>query len=201
MTPRNPFLRRAFPLEKILGVPERFAASYMNSQSCVNPRRILLEKTQGKWTRGMRSIPARRILFGKRHRIWERSAASHINLQSHWTQDAFYLRKHKESGRFAATRVCLEKRCGILGGLAGLSCEFFIHIERKTHFTWENIRNLGVGTTRIFLEKQKALAGSVMCDIFFNQNEAQAQCIRYTQQFLQGWWQTEEGVYINKEQR
>ncbi len=34
------------------------------------------------------------------------------------------------------------------------------HIERKTHFTSKNTRNLGrVGTTRIFIEKHKELAG------------------------------------------
>ena len=35
----------------------------------------------------------------------------------------------------------------------------------------------------------------------YSQNEAQAQFIRYTQRFLGGRWRTEEGVYINKEQR
>ena len=49
----------------------------------------------------------------KRQGMWKRSAASHINLQSHWTQDVFYLRKHTESGRVSATHVLVEKRYGI----------------------------------------------------------------------------------------
>ena len=36
-------------------------------------------------------------------------AVSHLNLQSHWTQDALDLRKHTESRSVGATRVFLEQ--------------------------------------------------------------------------------------------
>ena len=47
-----PPARRVF-LGKILGLPARLAASHVNSQSPVNPRFTLIEKTEGKWTQGM----------------------------------------------------------------------------------------------------------------------------------------------------
>ena len=63
-----------------------------------------------KVTRGMRQDSCdARFLCQKTPGMWERSAASHINLQEHCTQDAFYLRKHTESGRVSATRVLVEK--------------------------------------------------------------------------------------------
>ena len=34
---------------------------------------------------------------------------SHINLQERFTQDAFYVRKHTESGSVSATHVLVEK--------------------------------------------------------------------------------------------
>ena len=43
----------------------------------------------------------------------KRSGACHINLQERCTQDAFYLRKHTESGKVSATHVLVEKRYGI----------------------------------------------------------------------------------------
>ena len=45
----------------------------------------------------------------KKTGMWEPSAASHVNLQEHCTQDAFYLRKHTESGRVSGTRVLVGK--------------------------------------------------------------------------------------------
>jgi len=87
---------RRFSLEKTLGIRERQAASHVNSQWLVNPRRILAQKTQ--------EGEPQSAFSWKKYRIWEGSATSQINLQSHRTQDAFYLRKHMESERVADTR-------------------------------------------------------------------------------------------------
>ena len=35
----------------------------------------------------------------------------------------------------------------------------------------------------------------------YSRNERQAHFVQYLQRFLRGWWRTEEGMYINKEQR
>ena len=85
------------------------------------------------------------------------------------------MRKHKESGRVAATHVFLERS-------AASPFKFTVTLNarrilpEKTQGVW------GVGTTRIFFGKHKELAGSVMRDIkIYSQNEAQAQFIWYTQ--------------------
>ena len=71
-----------------------------------------------------------------------------------------------------------------------------------TGFLLNSGHSCRIAMTRIFVEKHMELAGLVIRDIkIYSQNEAQAQCIRYTQRFLRGRWRTEEGVYINKEQR
>ena len=50
-------------------------------------------------------IPATHVLVEKRYGIRERLLACPMNLQSQGTQDAFYLRKHKESGGVGAARI------------------------------------------------------------------------------------------------
>ena len=91
--------------------------------------------------------------------FWERSTASHFNLQERCTQDAFYLRKHTESGKVSATHVSVQKRYGIreqlVAGLMNLRSQ-----GRKTHFTRENIRNLGGLVQRaFFIEKHNDFFG------------------------------------------
>ena len=51
----------------------------------------------------------RRAFSLKKKGMWERSAASHRNLQSHRKQDVLYFRKHTESDRVSATCVLVEK--------------------------------------------------------------------------------------------
>ena len=43
-------------------------------------------------------VSATHVLVEKRYGIRERLVACHMNLQSHCSRDAFYPRKHKESG-------------------------------------------------------------------------------------------------------
>ena len=54
-----------------------------------------------------------RVFLEKKTGMLERSAAGQINLQERCTRDAFYLRKHTESGRVSATHVLVEKRYGV----------------------------------------------------------------------------------------
>ena len=76
-------------------------------------------KTHCTWENTMKVNPRnvagflRRAFSMKETRNVEAVGPSHINLQSHWTQDVFYLRKHTESGRVSATHVLVEKRYGI----------------------------------------------------------------------------------------
>ena len=148
-----------FPLEKET-TSGRGWHQHMNSQWLVNPRRIVPEKTQWKWTRGMWQDCCDARFLWKRQGMWKRSAASHINLQSHWTQDVFYLKTHgiwKGSGdaRFSwkkirspgavgrgsyeltvtkkARHILLEKTQGIWGGWS------------SAHFSRKNTRVGGVG--------------------------------------------------------
>ena len=94
---------RAFSLGKRNDARQGLAASHVNSHWLVNAGRI----------RGMWQDFCNARLLWKKPGMWERSAASHINLQEHCTQDAFYLRKHTESGMVSATHVLVEKRYGI----------------------------------------------------------------------------------------
>ena len=57
-----------------------------------------------------------------------------------------------ESGRIAATHVFvfLEKRYGVFGSRRERHVNFYSHIERKTHFTRENTRNLGAPVRHAF---------------------------------------------------
>ena len=90
-------------------------------------------KTRFTWenTRNLEGLVRHAFSLKTWYGIREQLAASHVNLQSLWTQDAYYLRKHK----------------GIVG----------------------------VGTTRIFIEKQTSRQGWVIRAIqIYNQNEAQA---------------------------
>ena len=106
--------------------PGRLAASHLNSHLWTQDA-FYLRKHKESEPEECGRFPARRIFFGKRHGIWERSAASHINLQSHWTRDTFYLRKHKDSGRVAVTHIFLGKRYGIWGGwLAAFWAELMV---------------------------------------------------------------------------
>ena len=85
--------------------------------------------------------------------MWERSAASHINLPECCTRDAFYLRKHTESGRVSATHVLVEKRYGIRERLvAG-------HMNLQSQGT-RNAR-------RILTEKTQGIWGELLQRTFF----------------------------------
>ena len=144
--------RRVFPWEK-----KRHPAGEsitVNAHWLVNLRRIVPEKTQWKWTRGMRQDSCDARFLWRKHGRWERSAASHINLWSHWTQDVFCLRKHMESGRVSATDVWVEKRYGIRERLVACHMNlqspwthdaFYLRKHKESGggwysaaFTWEN---------------------------------------------------------------
>ena len=146
-------------ISKVLGVREQLAASHVNSQSLLNARRGLPEKTQGKWAQGMRQVPARRIFFGKRQGMWARSTASHINLQSPWMQDTLSLNKHMESGRVSATHVLVEKRHGIRERPVACHMNLQSQWTQDAFYLRKHKESGGVGTTCIFIEKHKESAG------------------------------------------
>ena len=60
--------------------------------------------------------------------MWERSAASHLNLQSHRMQDVVYLGKHTGSGRVSATHVLVDKRYGVRERL--VACHLNLQSQR-----------------------------------------------------------------------
>ena len=60
-----------------------------------------------------RRVSATHVLVEKRYGIRERLIACHMNLQSQGTQDAFYLRKHKESGGVGTARIFHWKTVGV----------------------------------------------------------------------------------------
>ena len=184
-------------------IRQGLAASHVNSHWLVNPRHIVPEKTQWKWTWGTWPDSCNVRFLWKKQGMWERSAASHINLAI----------------TFNARRVLLEKTHGIWKGF------------RDARFRWKKIRNpRAVGRVsyeftgtrnarRILPEKTQGIWGgwysahfslknttispglaSVTCKLTV---EMKARRILHekTQRFLRGRCRWEEGVYINKEQR
>ena len=75
-------------------------------------------------------VSATHVLVEKRYGIRERSAASHVNLQSRRSRNAFYLRKHKESGGVGTTRIFLEKHKELVG-LAGATYKFTVKMKPR----------------------------------------------------------------------
>ena len=88
VNPRNVagFLRCAFSLNKNKELWERSAASHRNFAVTSNARRVF-----GR-------VSARHVLVEKRYGIWAGagSITCEFTLTYLWTQDALYLRKHKE---------------------------------------------------------------------------------------------------------
>ena len=82
--------------------------------------------------------------------MWERSAASHINLQERCTQDKFYLRKHTESGSVSATHVLVEKRYGIRERLVAGHMNLQSQGTQEAFYLRKHKGSGGVGTVRIF---------------------------------------------------
>ena len=197
------FLRGAFSLGKRNKIRQGLAASHVNSHWLVSPRHIVPEKTQWKWTWGTWPDSCNVRFLWKKQGMWERSAASHINLAI----------------TFNARRVLLEKTHGIWKGF------------RDARFRWKKIRNpRAVGRVsyeftgtrnarRILPEKTQGIWGGWYSAHFSLKNttispglasvtckftvEIKARRILHekTQRFLRGRCRWEEGVYINKEQR
>ena len=117
VNPRNVagFVRRAFSMKETRNVEAVGRESYKFIIT-LNARRVLLVKTHGIW-KG--SCDGR--FNWKRYRIRERWVAGHMNLQSQGTQDAFYLKKHKESGglveRTFFTEKCTSRRGWVIHGI------------------------------------------------------------------------------------
>ena len=62
-------------------------------------------------------VSATHVLVEKRYGIRERLVACHMNLQSHCSRDAFYLRKHKESGGGWYHVIFIEKHKELAGSV------------------------------------------------------------------------------------
>ena len=149
----NENLQWAFSLEK-WGVRKQLASSHVNSQSLLNPRRGLLEKTQGKGTQGMRQDSC------EAHSLWKKTKNVHVNLHSPWTQDALSLKKHMETGRVSATHVLVEKRYGIRKRLVACQMNLQSHWRQNT---WEHTGNLGGLVQRAFSLKNTWVRGGGSC--------------------------------------
>ena len=115
-------------LGKILGIREQLAASHVNSQSLLNTRtgyprkqRKVNPTNAAGFLRGAFSLEKTRNVGA--------ITASHVNLQSPWTQEALSFEKHMESGRVSATHVLVEKRYGIRERL--VAC----HMNLQSHWT------------------------------------------------------------------
>ena len=85
--------------------------------------------------------------------MWERSAASHLNLQSHCMQDVFCLGKHTGSGRVSATHVLVEKRYGIRERLVACLMNLQSQRTQDAFYLRKHKASGGVGTARILHEK------------------------------------------------
>ena len=171
------FLRGSFSKGKRNDIRQGLASSHVNSQWLVNPRRIAPEKTQWKWTRGMWQDSCDARFLWKRPGMWKRSDASHINLQSHWTQDVFYLKKHSESGRVPATHVLVEKRYGIRERWVARQMNLQSEGTQDAFYLKKNTRNLGGLVERAFFtEKHRSRWGWVILGKkIYSQDEDQAQ--------------------------
>jgi len=96
------------------------------STGTLHARQVLLEKAHRIWKR------FRDARFSwKRYGIRERLVAGHMNLQSQGTQEAFYLRKHKESGGVGTARIFHWKTQRFLRGLAGVRYKFTVKMKPR----------------------------------------------------------------------
>ena len=111
----------------------------------VNPRNV------ERFLRGAFSLK-------KNQECVDRSAASHINLQEHCLQDAFYLRKHTESGRVSATHVLVAKRYA--GAVGRHSYEFTVTRNAICILLERTLGIWGEGLVqRAFFEKHNDFSG------------------------------------------
>ena len=93
------FLRSAFSLEKARNVEAVGRITYKYRHIEGQTRFNL-----GKHMECERVV-ATRVFLEKRYGVRERLVAGHRHLQSQGTQDAVYLRKHKESGGVGTARI------------------------------------------------------------------------------------------------
>ena len=177
---RRRFLQGTFSLGKRNDIRQGLASSHVNSQWLVNPRGIVPEKTQWKWTRGMWQDSCDTPFLWKRQGMWKWSAASHLNLQSHWTQDVFYLRKHTESGRVPATHVLVEKRYGIrerwVAGHMNLQSQGTQDAFYLKKGIWGGLVERAFFTEKHTSQRAWAIRGIYI--YIYNQNEGQAHSTR-----------------------
>ena len=163
-TQRNPSCEARFPWKNFRnqGAAGRITCKFPIT---LNARRILPEKTQGKWTQRMRQDYCEAHFLRKKQGMWARSTASHINLQSPWTHDALSLKKHMESGRVSATHVLVEKRYGVRERLVACHMNLQSHCSRDAFYLRKHKESGGGWYHVIFIEKHKEVAGSVIRDI------------------------------------
>ena len=143
------FLRGAFSLGKRNEIRQGLAASHVNSHWLVNPRHIVPEKTQWKWTWGMWPDSCDARFLWNKQGMWERSAASHINLPECCTRFTWKNTRNLEG----FPHVLVEKRYGIRERLvAG-------HMNLQSQGT-RNAR-------RILTEKTQGIWGELLQRTFF----------------------------------
>ena len=132
--------------------------------------------------------PARRAFLGKRLGI--PAGAGHIKFYTItlWTQesqDAFYLRKHKNSGRVAARHVFLGKRCGIRERLAAAHINLLVESHSPQNaFCLKNKRNLGgSSTTRV-----RSVAWHIIFWVKINPRRILCGIHNDSPRLVAGWW-------------
>ena len=208
--------RRVFP-GKRNDIRQGLAASDVNSHWLVNPRRIAPEKTQWKWARGMwQDSCDARFLFEKKHGMWERSAASHLNLQSHWAQEVFLLQKtHGIWKGFRDARFSWKKirNPGAVGRVSfDLQSQwthdaFYLRKHKEpggvgtAHFSFKNARVKMKARFILHEKTQRFLRGRHERHGYLQSKWSRRILHEKTQRFFRGRWRRAEGVYTSKEQR
>ena len=75
-------------------------------------------------------VSATHVLVEKRYGIRERPAASHVNLQSRRSRNAFYMRKHKKSGGSVQRAFSLKKQ-GVSRGWSSVAHKFRVKMKPR----------------------------------------------------------------------
>ena len=137
------------PSEKRNDIRQGLAASHVNSHWLLNPRHIVPKKTQWKWTWGMWQDSCNARFLWKNKECGSgppRVISIYNNIPP---QDAFYLRKHTESG-VSATHVLGWKKIRNPGAVDRVSYEFTVTRTQDAFYLRKHKESGGVGTACIF---------------------------------------------------
>ena len=115
----------------------------------LNARRVLLQKTHGIW-KGSRDAR----FSWKRNWIRERLVACHMNLQSRWTQDAFYMRNTRNlGGQYSAPFTWENIARGARG--SSVACKFTVKMKARRILHKKTQRFLWGRREYIYINKEQ----------------------------------------------